>query len=449
MRSMKNFIPRCLFAVLILNFCSDQQVPDSPGSTPHDRLHVDEDPVVFNSDGGWCWYQDERAVIDNGTLLFGGVTTDGDITLTGYDLESGERNVVVLHERLEADDHNAPSILVRPDGRYVLSYTRHSTDNYMRYRISAHPENHTEWQQEQIIDVGDRACYSNVYHLEDEGLTYNFHRGRDWDPNYLISDNQGDTWDYGGKLWKFPDRPYPRYTSNERDEIHIVTTEAHPRDYTNSIYHGFIRDGHIYHTDGALVGELSTTAESDIQPMDLTKIFQGDEDHVAWTSSIELDDNGNPYIGYTVTRDQDQQGSGGFDHRYRYARWDGSTWMDHEIAYAGSRLYAGEDEYTGLITLHPDDPDMVYISADVDPVTGEPLISRATGDRQYEIFQGITDDMGATWSWEQVTEHSETDNIRPVIVTQGDNRVLLWLRGEYRSYTDYQMEVVGFVTTSG
>ena len=412
----------------------------------HDRLHGDGDPVVFNTDGGWCWYQDERAVIDNGMLLFGGVTTEGDITVTRYDLESGDRSVAVLHERLEADDHNVPSLLVRPDGRYLASYTRHSTDNYMRYKISAEPGNPDEWRPEQLIDVGDRACYSNVYHLEQEGRTYNFHRGRDWDPNYLVSDDFGDTWTYGGKLWEFPDRPYPRYASNDRDEIHIVTTEAHPRDYVNSIYHGFIREGYVYHSDGSPVGALSGTPESDIEPMHLTLVFQGDEDNVAWTSSIEIDDHGNPYIGYTVTKDRIRRGQGGFDHRYRYARWDGTEWIIHEIAYAGTRLYAGEDEYTGLITLNPDDPDMVYISADVDPVTGEPLISQATGEQQYEIFQGMTGDMGASWSWEQVTEHSESDNIRPVIVSEGGDRVLLWLRGDYRSYTDYEMEVVGYVT---
>ncbi|MEX0928466.1 MAG: BNR-4 repeat-containing protein [Balneolales bacterium] len=441
-------MPQCialscfLLAVLSITACS-------PGGKEHNWMvhdNPDDEPIVFNTDGGWCWFQDKRAIIDNGTLLFGGVSSSGNITVTTYDFTSGETEVVVLHEKLQADDHNVPALMVRPDGRYLTAYTRHSSDNYMRYRISEEPGNASKWVPEQLVDVGGQACYSNLHRLEDEGLTYNFHRGRDWDPNYMISDDDGDSWTYGGKLWEFPDRPYPRYASNGRDQIHVITTEAHPRDYTNSIYHGYISKGTIYKTDGSQAGKLSTGTESAIRPTDLTLIFQGDEDNVAWTSSIELDDDGHPYIGYSVTKDRVEQGSGGFDHRYRYARWDGSQWNDHEIAYAGTRLYTNEDEYTGLITLNPVNPDMVYISTDAHPVSGEPLISEANGERHYEIFQGITEDMGATWNWEPVTENSQTDNIRPVILADESYQAVLWLRGDYRSYTDYNLEVVGFVS---
>ena len=445
-RGMGNvcFLPALFFAVMtiLISGCSFAEIQ-------HDKLHKAEDPTVFNTDGGWCWYQDERAVIDGGTLLFGGVTSAGDITITGYNLESGESKVVVLHEELQADDHNVPTILVRPDGRYVASYTRHNSDQYMRYRISKEPGSIAEWGPEKRVDVGGRACYSNVYYLKDEDVVYNFHRGRDWDPNYLISDDQGETWEYGGKLMEFSGhRPYVRYASDNRDTIHFVTTEGHPRDYANSIYHGFIKDGAVHRSDGTTVGKLSETSTTPIRPDDLTRVLKGDKDNVGWTSSIVLDENEYPVIGYSVTKDRIRPGSGGFDHRYRYARWNGVEWIDHEIAYAGSRLYEGEDAYTGLISLNPGNPNMVYISSDVHPETGEPLISQATGKRQYEIFQGITDDNGNSWNWEQVTENSEVDNIRPVIVSQNGKRVLLWLRGEYRTFTDYNLEVVGFVTES-
>ncbi|MEX2395714.1 MAG: BNR-4 repeat-containing protein, partial [Balneolales bacterium] len=407
-----------------------------------------DEPIVLNTDGGWCWFQDERAILDNGTLMFGGVSTDGDITATTYNLETGEKNVSILHAELEADDHNAPSFLKRPDGKYLAAYSRHGTDDYMRYQVTQEAGNLSEWGAEQIIDVGGEACYSNLYRLSDEGRTYNFHRGRGWDPNYMISEDDGDSWQYGGKLWEFTGRPYVRYTSNDKDKIHVVTTEAHPRDYTNSIYHGYISDGNVYRSDGNVVGELSTSDESPLEPTDLTMIFQGDEDNVAWTSSIELDKDGYPYIGYSVTKDRIERGAGGFDHRYRYARWDGTQWHDHEVAYAGSRLYPLEDEYTGLITLNPADPNMVYISTDADPVSGEPLISEADGERHHEIFQGITKNRGKSWSWKSITENSEVDNIRPIILADENDQAVLWLRGEFNSYTDYNLEVVGVFSGS-
>ena len=41
-------------------------------------------------------------------------------------------------------------------------------------------------------------------------------------------------------------RPYLRFATNGRDAIHFITTEDHPRNYDNSIYHGSIKGGTIY-----------------------------------------------------------------------------------------------------------------------------------------------------------------------------------------------------------
>jgi hypothetical protein len=138
--------------------------------------------------------------------------------------------------------------------------------------------------------------------------------------------------------------------------------------------------------------------------------------------------------------------SAGDDHRYHYALWNGKQWVDHEIAYAGSCLYSRELDYTGNISLDPGDPDAVYISANVEPKSGAPLLSRADGKRHYEIFRGTTTDGGASWSWTSITANSSADNLRPIVPDgSGDNTVLLWLRGTYRTYTDYNLAVVGVI----
>ncbi len=136
----------------------------------------------------------------------------------------------------------------------------------------------------------------------------------------------------------------------------------------------------------------------------------------------------------------------GEDHRYRYARWDGSRWHDYEIAYAGARLYAGENDYTGNIALDPADPDTVYISTNADPQTGRPLISRRDGRRHWEIFRCTTSDGGRSWHWIALTRDSTFDNIRPVVpVPEGAQGAVLWLQGVYLSYTNYDLDVVGIV----
>ena len=114
------------------------------------------------------------------------------------------------------------------------------------------------------------------------------------------------------------------------------------------------------------------------------------------------------------------------------------------LAYAGSRLYSGEDDYSGLATLDPGDVSVVYLSANANPTTGVPLMSAGDGLRHYEIFRGVTADQGATWSFTPITHDSSVDNLRPLLPTGGDGhqKALLWLRGKYLAYTNYQQQVV-------
>jgi hypothetical protein len=401
--------------------------------------------ITFNANGGWCWYQDERVVVDNGQILFGTVASpSGNVEVTAYDLASGRSSLAVLHARLETDDHDAPSLLVLPDGRYLAAYSKHGGDRLMRWRISTRPGDAGQWEAEQSIDAEAKATYSNLFRLsgEDDRI-YNFYRGAGWDPNFMISRQGGRTWDYGGRLLHNADdprsrmRPYLKYASNNVDTIHFITTEAHPANFEGtSIYHGYLRGGKLYRSDGALV---PPRGEPPADPTSLTKVFAGDPQNRAWTSDIHLDAEGRPYVAYSVHKSDE-------DHRYRYARWDGKRWWDYEIAFAGRRLYDTQTHYTGIFALDPNDPAAAYVSTDVHPATGEPLISSADGRRHYEIFGGITADRGATWSWRPLTENSSADNIRPVVpVWDRQHTAVLWLRGEYRHYRDYDLEVVGII----
>jgi len=186
--------------------------------------------------------------------------------------------------------------------------------------------------------------------------------------------------------------------------------------------------------------------------LSFTTVFDGNKEtrtDVAWTSDIALDKAGNPYIAFSVTKDPIALGerkntqTGGLDHRYHYARWDGEQWHEHEIAYAGTRLYPGENEYTGLITLHPNDPDVVYISANVHPKTGEPLM--VNGEQRREIFRGRSGNGGATWKWKPITKNSDQDNIRPIVLDYKGKELVIWLKGRYTTYRDYDLKVMGLV----
>ena len=197
-----------------------------------------------------------------------------------------------------------------------------------------------------------------------------------------------------------------------------------------------MRDETIYHSDGQKFGPLSRTTEKSGDIWDLTCVYRGDADHVAWVIDLHLDREGRPVCLFSTQRDGRglPRGQGGFDHRFHYARWDGARWIEHEIAYAGTRLYASEDDYTGLAALDPQDVSSLYISTNVDPVTGQPLISKADGQQHHELFHGRTDDGGASWRWSALTSDSPTDNLRPIVPIWEDERVaLVWMRGRYEA----------------
>lgn len=423
-------------------------------------------PFVLKTNGGWCWYQDERAIVVDGNVLFGSVAgaegrgaMRGDVEVTSFSLERMEGETFTLHARLQSDDHDVPVLLLRPDGRLLAVFSKHSNDNMMRWRISEEPGRIDSWTDEQRQSGEARVTYSNLHQLSGEGgRIYNFHRGFRYNPNYFVSDDGGETFNYGGRLFNRTrpgpaskqGRPYVKYASNGVDTIHFAHTEDHPRDFDNSIYHGFIRGGLLHGSDGRVVGELSGSSETEVGPTDFTQVFKGDPDNVAWIIDLELDDAGNPFLAFSVQKNDSavkgDRMAGGSDLRYYYARWDGKQWLTHEMAHAGSRLYAPEVDYTGLVALDPYDPDTVYISTDAEPSTGAPLISSKDDTRHYEIFQGKTVDGGKNWEWKPVTADSESDNIRPVIPAwDSSQRVVLWLRGRFTTYSDYDLDIVGIL----
>lgn len=361
-----------------------------------------------------------------------------------YDLARKTQKTCVLARVLRpADDHNAPALLALPDGRTIAVYSRHGQDRLMRWRIAA-AHDPTNWGAERTADLGAGVTYSNIFHLAGEyGRLYNFHRGRGYDPNIAVSDDGGISWTYFAHLLENPNdpdnriRPYVKYASDGRDTIHFVTTESHPQQsVSTSLYHGFLRAGRIHLSDGHAI---ETAGPAD--PAALTRIFAGDPGHRAWPCDLELDRAGHPVTVYSVHLTDE-------DHRYRYARWNGSRWDDQEIAFAGARLYPGEEHYTGLAAIDPDRPHIVYISANVDPTTGKPLISAGDQRRHFEIFKGVAVESGATWAWTwtPITRDSTVDNIRPTVPAwDGKHTALLWLRGTYTRYTDYNLEVVGVI----
>jgi hypothetical protein len=420
-------------------------------------LLAPEDIVQLNDNGAWSWFMDPRAIVDQARLIVGSVRANGrfaDTNLPGWgnvelsilDLKTRALRHVLLAEHFEQDDHDTPGLLVLPDGRYLAAFSRHNVERKMFFRLSLRPGDPFEWGPEKVFVTpgaeapafhGNNVTYANPICLPGESnRIYLLHRSVHEDPNYLISDDGGETWRYGGHILigRGGYAPYLKYASDGRDTIHFVNTEDHPRNYDNSLYHGFIRGGKIHLSDGRVAADLSTTTNGSLHALELTKIFQGDASNRAWMADFRLDKNLRPVVLFTVHKNGAGQprGQGGEDHRFHFAHWDGAAWHEAEIAYAGRRLYAGEDDYTGLGSVDPQNVSRLIIATDADPVSGQPLISQADQKRHHELFLGQTRDGGATWSWTALTGNSTEDQLRPFILKHpGDKLIVVWMRGSY------------------
>ena len=407
-------------------------------------------PVVLNDNGGWSWFEDERAVVDrqNGALLVssvasasgtGGSARDGNVEIVAYDLSAGTAVRTVLHSGLEADDHDSAALYVRPDGRYVAMYSRHTTDRLSRWRVTRHPGNPTDWGPESTLEHRAVITYSNVHSGSDghETVLYGFVRSVGRDPHLLVSHDLGSTWTLGGRLFDAPGRPYVRYAADGSGRIHLITTEQHPDNFGNGIYHGVVADGQLLRSDGTVV-DTDLADEHAARPEQLTAVFPAHPSRQAWTVDLQVDPTGRPYAAFSVHNSSGQ--------RYYYARYDGARWHVHPMAHAGSALYPAEANYTGLVALDPHDPGRVFVSTDVHPDTGVRLISTRDQQQHHELFEGVTIDGGFTWTWTAVTADSTVDNIRPVVpIWDAGQTALLWLRGTYTSYHDYDLDVVAIL----
>lgn len=419
----------------------------------YDRRSDPHQFTIFMEEGGWCWFQDPRAILHDNKLFVGSVQGNGNgAALVGvYDLAADKPlGTVTMHRKFDGDDHNSPVFHICPDRSILAVYARHNQDRFHHSRISD-PNDPLKWSEEFVHEhvmpnPNDRVTYMNLYEMQDEERLYLFFRGIDFNPTYVTSNDHGRIWSEPCHFFKHEvrgrHRPYARYAGNGRNTVYVSITDAHPRDFGNSIYYFEFREGRFYQADGTKIKDLASGGP--LLPSEAELVFMGTANPgrgadlsaigAAWTSAIEIDENGHPHIAYTVYMSNRDQ-------RYRLASWNGTRWIDREVAYGGKCLYNRESSYTGLIALDPVDPSVVFISTDVSPSTGE---DQGGMHEIYRAHIGWQDDIDSV-KWKPLTKSSPVRNLRPLVLRDGKRRVVLWNRGIFKTYTNYQLDTVGLI----
>ncbi len=424
--------------------------------------------IQFNDNGGYCWYQDERAVVDTkankliiATTASGG-PRNGQNEAVVYDLATSTGKRFTLPSSLatsNVDDHNSPALLIRPDGKYLAQWSGHRVDCLSRFSIF----DGTAWGAEQKVDWKPYGCpwptaatnmvtYSNPWYI---GTTiFSMVRSVGTDPAALTSTDDGQTWSYNGKLASSKQLGYVagyfKYWGDNTGRIDFNGTEAHPRDNDNNLWAGYIQGGNVYNSLGTLVSPFKDSSAATTNAKDISAFSQvfktgstihGVQLNHAWNYDMVRYADGTVAILWQAR----VAGSGTTDpdKRALYARFDGSKWNLTYLVKMGPKLYSSEEDYTGLAALDPDNPHVIYISTVYDPRDD------TTKTAHHEIYEGVTCDNGATWTWAPITQNSTVDQLRPIVPKWDANHLaLIWLSGTYTSAQQYAFKVVGLIKSS-
>ena len=456
-------------------------MPDSAQGQTRDMINGNA--VQFDDNGIWTWYSDERTVFDtNGNKLvvgcvenaagLGGVPRDGNINVTIWDVKNGSGPRFTLRTNLTSfgggDDHNAPGLLAWPNGKYIALYTGHNADSNTWYRT--YDPVTGVWAPEALYDWSTqpggtdfKTTYSNPNYMSAEGRTYNFARSNGGgSPNSIISTDFGNTWTYGGELTtnNIPGyvQGYFKYWGNGVDRIDFICTEAHPRDYSTSMYHGYVSNGMSFNSFGTVKDTNILDKLTIPKPQNFTPVFTngtvlppGQTNYRCWNDDVCRYADGTIECIITARINDNTQGNDDNispAHAFFFCRFDGTKWTPTYLCQAGLKLYSSEADYVGLGSLNPNDPNTIYISTKFDPRAVQPGVKDTNQPvtTVHEIWKGVTTNHGTNFTWTPITQNSVRENFRPVMPAWDNNdSALLWFRGTYTIAQIVDGAVLGIV----
>jgi len=388
---------------------------------------------ILTTDGAWCWFAEPHAVFYKGIkeqTYFAWVTKSGDIEIAAFNHKTGVFTRTTLYSKLEEDDHDVPTIYFREDGRLVVFFSKHTTGPFHRF-ISQFPEDISSWSSDYTF--GKDVTYPNPFKIGNQlALLY---RGLNWHPTIILSNDNGETFGAAQQLIQGGGaRPYAKYCQDKNGAIHIAFTDAHPRDLTTKIYYVCFKNNKFYRANGSFIKDFTGSSSAlNIDTHEAEEVYDA-VNGKGWIWDIAVDSTGNPVMVYSSF-----PSASNTDHRYNYARWNGSTWVKTELTKSGKwfpQTPVGKTEpepnYSGGITLDYDNPSIVYLSKQVNGV--------------FEIWKWTTKNHGATWDSLEVTSHSPTDivNVRPIVPRHHVSGYfdVLWMKGKYIHYTNFDTSVL-------
>ncbi|MBO4906680.1 MAG: BNR-4 repeat-containing protein [Bacteroidaceae bacterium] len=403
---------------------------------------------IVTDEGAWCWFADPRALhyenetsTINATYL-GYIDVHGNIKATQYDWLTGQKADVLIRSYFQPDDHNNPTFLVLPDERVLIIYCRHTDEAAFYYRISVKPGDITQLGEEKRIATANNTTYPSPFILSDDPQHwYLCWRGIGWHPTIarltMPDENDDVQFDYGPKqiVQSTGTRPYCKYASNGKDKIYLAYTTGHPdNEMPDWLYMNYIDingggDLTLHDLTGTKLKTISdgpfNVSKTDSYASTYPKTIVDKTANIRnWVWQVVLDKDEHPVIAYPHIDDAKTT------HTYWYARWNGTSWKNTWVCYAGHAFHQNwnstERCYSGGMSLDPDNINDLYLSI---PTTN----GQYDKDGVYEIWKYTINDEGSVAASEQITTGSTKNNARPYVIPGSKNSPMRlgWINGDY------------------
>ena len=343
-----------------------------------------------------------------------------------YDIDKYER---VIFSDYESDDHNAPAVAMLDNDTIISFFTRHSSDNKVRWRTTKKRETIDDFDiQEYEYEVEGLTTYCQLFKFGNQlkvilrvqtptsnkfiMLTYSSVSNR-------IIDEQ--------VLFESTTQAYVRFEANRN-----IPTQLRGFVYQHPIYGS---DNNIYYMQVDLANNtiLTTGDTGSYQIADLTN---------ETTLPVTFDRMGVAYQAGEKTRllDVPNSASASFafvkftsatDGEYWIGKRVGLTWEHYKITDSGIPFEepAGANFYFGGVALLHNNPNIAYVSRE------------SAGTWYMEKWR--SNDNGETWKLEKEIDKSSTKKlIRPVCLIGGDeDHAGFYQKGMFTTYSNYLTDI--------
>lgn len=383
-----------------------------------------------NEDGIWSWWTSNAVRINKvrDKAYLGLVSRTGQQGLMSFNYDSGiyERVTFSQHER---DDHNAPAIIALDNDTVLSFYTRHSSDNKIRWRVTR--------VRESIVEYGEENFY------EAEGLTTYVQLFKYGNQVKVLFRVQTPTTN------KFMLATYstvsntiisvvPIFESTTQSYVRLTPSRAYP-----TLLVGFVYQHPIYGTDNHIRYVEIELSNGDVRTSSSTgmvKIANIDEPNVPVTLSqlgiayestnnkktrlLDVPSSNSVRFAF-ITFDDENNGE------YHVGIRRENTWFTSKITDSGKPFEepAGANYYFGGVALLHNNPNIAYVSKE--------------NGGTWSIEKIVSSDNGNTWAVDSVIDSSDTKKLlRPVCLIGGDeDHAGFYQKGYFTTYSDYLTDI--------